>query len=250
MNGSHPAVGENPKFPKTRWSLVLRSQLPNGGKEAEKALSEICELYWYPIYAYLRWLGANANDLEDLTQGYFQRLLSKELLQDLREENGRLRSFLRVTVKRHYIDQTRHATAQRRGGNATMVFFDAEEADQRFHLESASTLTPERQFERRWAESVLESVMSELGREYKARGRGEIFAKLRDQLSWNCAESPQTELADSLGMSVGALRMNILRMRQRYGEILRAQILETVAIPEEVDGEISYLFSLFREEAA
>ncbi|MEZ5304087.1 MAG: hypothetical protein R3F11_26110 [Verrucomicrobiales bacterium] len=246
-----PTITGRPRveFPATRWSLVLRFQRESS-QASDRALSELCRLYWYPIYAYLRWLGAHRDEAEDLTQGYFEKLISRQLLQDLREEKGRLRTFLALTVKRFYVDQVRRQTAQRRGGRTSFVPFEIDEADERFRAEPITALTPEHQFERRWALLLLESVMKDLEREYVERGRGDLFKRIKHLVSWNANDEPQADLAKQLGMSVGALRMSILRMRKRYGQLLSEAIAQTVASPEEVDGEIAYLFSVFQRPAA
>ena len=234
------------RFPRTRWSIVAQVQSADG-KEARAALETLCRQYWYPVYAYVRWLGENPENAEDATQGFFARLLEREYLEDVAEGRGKLRTFICLMVKLYVIDERRIRNAQKRGGGSILIPIDGREAESRFANEPADHDTPERLFEKRWASTVIERVLDLLGEEYAARGRGQVFEAIRKYLMWNTCEDAQAETAEALGMNVGAIRMSVVRMRQRYAELLREEIAETLEEGECVEDECRYLFSLFQE---
>ena len=227
-------------FATTRWSLVLDA----GGDATPRgraALATLCELYWYPLYSYLRRRGQSAEDAQDLTQGFFARLLEKQALQVVDRSRGRFRSFLLASLD-HYVSNERdHARAQKRGGRTPPISLDIAMAEECYIREPADPWTPEKIFDRNWALALLGRVLARLGRELQAEGKGELFNALQGYLPGDQAPASYRELGRSLGMTDGALRVAVHRLRRRYRTLLYDEIAQTVATPEEIDLELQYL---------
>ena len=231
------------QFVTTQWSQVLAAR-DGGDTEARQALAGLCEAYWYPLYAFVRRQGHNAEEARDLTQGYFAYLLEKDVLQDVDPAAGRFRSFLLVTLK-HYLSHERDkASALKRGGGTQTVSLDAQAAEDRYHLEPGDDLTPEQIFERRWALTVVERSLARLRRETAEGDRPELFDHLKGSLTGEEPHTPYRDVATELGMSEGAVRGTVHRMRRRLGGFLRSEIAETVANPDEVDDEARHLLTM------
>lgn len=228
------------KFATTQWSQVLAAR---GGADtaARQALTDLCEEYWYPLYAFVRRQGNSPEDARDLTQGYFAYLLEKDLLQAVDPSAGRFRSFLLASLKHFLSHEREKASALKRGGGTTTVSLDAEEAEKRYHLESAEELTPEQIFERRWALTVVERSLARLQSETAEGDRPELFQHLRGSLTGEEPRTPYSQVAAELGMSESAIRGAVYRMRQKLGGFLRSEIAQTVADPSEVDDEVRHL---------
>lgn len=230
------------KFPHTRWSLILEIQ---EGPDAERALGELCEIYWYPIYAFVRRSGLGPAEAEDATQGFVAHLLGRGHLSGVGPEKGKLRSYLLAGVKRFLKDERERAKAQKRGGGILPASIDAELAEERYQIEPADLETPERLFERRWALTVLERAMVALESEYEDRNQGERFQVLKPFLPKHATKRRYADAAKDLGMSEGAVQVAVHRLRDRYRLQLREEIAHTVASEEEVEEEIRHLFALF-----
>jgi RNA polymerase sigma-70 factor (ECF subfamily) len=237
----HPsATAAKPReyFVTTEWTMVLDA----GGTDsprAREALARLCETYWYPLYAYVRRRGQSPADAEDLTQGFFARLLELESLANVRRQKGKFRSFLLASLNHYMSDEWDRARAQKRGRSST-ISRDAVAAEARFSREPADTLTPEKVFERKWALTVLETVVQRLRRDYEAEGKGALFAALRFTISGE-KEQSYKEIAEQLKMNEQAMRVAVHRLRQRYRQLLRGEIARTVATEAEVDDEIRHL---------
>ena len=227
-------------FATTHWSLVIAAG-QGQGVNAEQALAQLCETYWYPVYAYLRRKGWNAHDAQDLTQGFFARLIEKASLAQARQERGRFRSFLLASLNHFLANEWDRDHAQKRGGGQTLLSLDAEEAESRYHLEPPDPLTPEKIFERRWAITLLERVLRTLQREYEAAGREQFFERLKFSLTGEQSQPSYAALAAEVDMTEGALKTAIHRLRARYRELLHEEITNTVATPAELEGEIRHL---------
>jgi RNA polymerase sigma-70 factor (ECF subfamily) len=229
-------------FPTTRWSLVLQA----GGSQAplaQESLAELCGSYWYPLYAYIRRRGYDPDEARDLTQDFFARALEKGLLAEADPSRGRFRSFLR-TVCAHFLANRRDwDQARKRGGGRTILPIDSVDAEGRYARELANEVTPERIFDRSWALTLLGRVLDQLGREYDEAGKAAAFEALRGMLSGDSEVQSYTAVAIRLGTSEGAARVAALRLRRRYGELLRQEIAATLAEPDDVDDEIKALFS-------
>jgi RNA polymerase sigma-70 factor (ECF subfamily) len=221
--------------------VVLAAAGEESGTQRRRALEELAQAYWFPLYAYIRRQGHNATEAEDLTQEFFTRLLEKKSLATVDRDKGKFRSFLLASVKHFLANEWDKSQSLKRGGRQTLVALDAMDAETRYRLEPADNLTPERHFERRWALAVLDQVAARLRQEYLDRNNGQLFEVLKGCLGAGGAAQDQAELAQRLGMSEGAARVAIHRLRKRYRELLRDEISQTVASPELVDEEIRYL---------
>jgi RNA polymerase sigma factor (sigma-70 family) len=233
--------GDSPhgQFPTTQWNLVLIAGegISQGSQEA---LASLCRAYWYPLYAFVRRQGHSPEDAQDLTQAFFARLLEKHYLRDYQRERGRFRSFLLASLKHFLANEHRSAGRQKRGGGATPLALDEliETGERRYSLEPRSTLTPEKIFERQWALTVLDHVLD------RVRQESEQFDRLKGFLIGDEARIPYRQLANDLGTTEGGLKVTIHRLRQRFRELLRAEIANTISDPEEVREEIRYLMAV------
>lgn len=226
-------------FATTRWTMVLKAAHPDTTR-ARVALADLCQTYWFPLYAYVRRRGHSPHDAEDLTQGFFARLLRLNSLSVVRRENGKFRAFLLASMKHYLADEWDRGSAQKRAAERT-VSLDAEIAERRYQMEALDQLNPECLFERQWALTLLETVVQRLCREYEAAGRGEMFSELRFAITGDKSTVPYAMLADQLGSSEEAVRMAVHRLRQRYRQLLREEIAHTVEDPSEVAGELTAL---------
>ena len=240
------------QFATTRWTLVAaagRSATP----EARKALSELCRLYWYPLYAFVRRRGCDADEALDLTQGFFTRLIEKNDLADADPNRGRFRSWLLASVKHFLANQWDRATAQKRGGGRAVysIDIDPDDAERRYRHEPAHALTPERVFDRRWALTLLEQALGELEAQCGREGKAALFEALRPTLTADSLAdaAPYRAVADRLGMSEGAVKVAAHRLRRDYRDVLRRNIAETVSTPQDVDDEIRDLFAALGQPA-
>ena len=226
-------------FPPTRWSLIIATR-ERPTTEARRALATLCGSYWYPLYAYARRVGHSAADAEDLTQGFFARLIEKHYLEDYDRERGRFRSFLLASF-RHYIANERDRALARKRGGGRVVALDLEDAERRYRLEPADPITPERLYERRWAMLLIERAMEKLEAE---ADRPSHFQRLRLFLTGESAKTSYRQLAEQMGVSEGAARMAVHRLRGKFRNLLQAQVAETVSGPEEIKEELRYLLSV------
>ena len=230
------------RFHTTRWSLVL-SAGDRVSPDAQMALSTLCELYWYPVYAFVRRTGRGDEESRDLTQAFFTRLLEKEFLKDASPERGRFRSFLLASV-RHFLSNERDwRTALKRGGGAVHLPLELELAEGRYSREPIDGDSPERVYERRWAAGVLETARQRFVTKHASPGRRDLYLHLQPFLMGDDPR-PSAELAAELGMSPGAMRVALHRLRRLYGAVLRSTIAETVERPEDVDDELRHLLEV------
>ena len=227
-------------FTTTHWSVVL-SAARQGSPGAEEALARLCQTYWYPLYAFTRRGGHTHHEAEDLTQGFFERLLDKNYLKDLTVEGGKFRSYLLTLLKHFIANEWNRERAQKRGGGKTLVSIHDENAETRYASEPADNSTPETLFERRWSMTLLDQVMERLRADYVAASKAELFDALHGHLSGAERLVPYSELGAGLRMTEGAVKATVHRLRKRYGELLRAEIANTVSSPEEVEEEIRNL---------
>jgi RNA polymerase sigma factor (sigma-70 family) len=231
--------GGTSSFSTTQWTLVVAAG-HGGPDEMRQALAHLCQAYWYPIYAFIRRHGADADRASDLTQGFFARLLEKGDLADVDRSRGRFRSWLLSSAK-HFVanERDRQCTAKRGGGHAVAPI-DVTNAESRYRMEPAHELTPERAFERQWALTLLSQVLDALRQECISQGRGRQFEMLKGCLAGG--EGANQQAARELGISDAAVRMALHRLRRRYREILRRKIAQTVDRPEQVEEELQFLF--------
>jgi RNA polymerase sigma-70 factor (ECF subfamily) len=227
-------------FTTTHWSLVLAAG--HGSRpDAATALATLCETYWYPLYYYVRRRGYRAEEAQDLTQEFFVKLLEKGYLKVADPDRGRFRSFLLASLNHFLANEWDRARARKRGGK--VLSLDIEGAESRYSLEPADDLTAEKLFERRWAMTLLDLVLVRLREEFAREDRERVFERLKGFLGGAAADAPYRQAAADLGMTEAAVKMAVHRLRRQYRRLLRAQIAQTVASPEEIDDEIRHLFA-------
>ena len=236
-----PGCGQ---FAATHWTLVLTAQRGND-TPAQEALEKLCQAYWFPLYAYVRRQGHSPEDAQDLTQGFFAKLIANHYLGDVDRSKGKFRSFLLIALKRFLADEWGRQHAQKRGGFQTIAPIDHNLAESRLSAEPAHDLSPDLLFERQWALTVLEQARLRLRDEYVASGRAVLFEQLEGCLTKNETASPYAEIATRSHLTVPAVKMAVQRLRARYRELLREEIGRTVATTEEIQEEIRHLFSVF-----
>jgi DNA-directed RNA polymerase specialized sigma24 family protein len=225
-------------FRTTDWSMVLAAADAQSAA-AEESLARLCGTYWYPIYAFIRRRGTAPAEAEDLTQDFFLHLLEKEILNGVRREKGKFRCFLLATVKNLLANDWHRKQSVKRGGRCTFIAWE-ESAERRYQQEPFHDQTPDRIFDQTWASVLLGAVWDKLKVEYSAGGRGLLFSTIGSAISGEKAES-YAQLASRLGMTETAVAMAVWRLRKRYGELLRAEVSNTVSSPEEVENEIRCL---------
>ena len=229
-------------FATTHWSVVLTAG-SSDAPQAQDALEKLCQTYWYPLYAYVRRRGNSPADAEDLTQAFFAWLLERNWLGGADQQRGRFRSFLLTSFSRFLANEWDKARTQKRGGGR-IVSLPFDVADTRCAREPVDNLTPEQSFEWRWALTLLEQVMNRLSTEFARDGKAELFEALKPCLLGERTTQPYAMLAAKLGMTEGSVKVAVHRLRQRYRQLLRDEIANTVAKPEEVEEELRYLFAV------
>ncbi len=233
-----------PPFPTTRWTLI-RSVQAGSEAEATRAMEEICRQYWYPIYAFARHRGFPAHDAEDLTQIFFQRLIASETIQAAREDNGRMRTFMLSLLKRVIGNQVRDALAEKRGGSFTAtISLDDDSAEALYTHEPADIRDPDAMFDRAWAESVLASAGRKLRADFATADNLDGYEQLREFLPLGDNATPYAETAKRLHIAEGTLRLQIHRMRKRYGKLIEEEIAQTVDGPGEIKAELGHLMTV------
>jgi RNA polymerase sigma factor (sigma-70 family) len=237
-------AGHAGHFATTRWSLVV-SAGDRGSPQSATALATLCETYWYPLYAFVRRRGRNADDAQDLVQAFFARLLEKNDLAAAERDRGRFRSFLLASLKHFLANEWDRQRAQKRGGGQQLLSIDFGTAEERYHVEPSHELTAEKVFERRWAMVLLANVLARLREEFVQGGKCDMFERLKVFLTGQQRALTYGQLGAELTMSEGAVKVAVHRLRKRYRELLRKEIGQTLAdpAPEEVDQEIRDLFA-------
>jgi RNA polymerase sigma-70 factor (ECF subfamily) len=240
-DGSEQPLRPDP-FATTQWSLVLLAR-ERATPESDEALSVLCRAYWYPLYAFIRRQVPTAEQAEDLTQEFFARLLEKDFLRTVDRSRGRFRAFLLACCKHFLANERDRASARKRGGGCAILSLDFQSAADRYRREPPDTLTPEKLFERRWALTLLDQALEQLGREFAQTDRSELFERLKGTLVGGPDQPSHAEIGAALGMTEAAVKKAAQRLRERYRAILRGLIAATVADPGEIDGEIRMLFT-------
>jgi RNA polymerase sigma factor (sigma-70 family) len=228
------------RFATTQWSQVLAARDATS-TESRQALAALCQAYWYPLYAFVRSKGNDVDESRDLTQSYFAYLLEKNILKDVDPEAGRFRSFLLASLTHYVSTERRKQNTLKRGGGTQTISLDTEDAENRFGLEPVDRMTPDQVFERRWALTVLERALKRIETEW---ADAEQFKHLKPHLAGQEPRVPFREVAAELDMTEVAVRGALFRMRRRLGELLRAEIAETVADPSDVDDEVRHLLAV------
>ena len=230
-------------FATTHWSVVQLAAR-NDTTRAQRALSDLCGGYWYPLYAYVRRQGFSPEDAQDLTQEFFARFIAGNYLADVSPDKGRFRAFLLACLKHFLTNEWDRARAQKRGSGQRTISFDETAAEERYKLEPTDTSSADKLFERRWAMTLLDTVLAKLRAEFRREEKELLFERLKPTLTGSREAQPYAELARELKMTEGAVKVAVHRFRRRYRELLRAEIAATVSTAAEVDDEIRHLFSV------
>jgi RNA polymerase sigma factor (sigma-70 family) len=228
------------EFVTTRWSVVLAAR-NSDTKQCAQALEVLCQSYWFPLYAFVRRQGHSPDQAADLTQGFFAQLLEKDWLSKITHQEGRFRNFLMVAMKHFISNERAKERAQKRGGGRALLRLDVETAETRYRIEPTDETTPEQVFERQWALTLLDQVLTSLQTEYGQKGKGQVFDLLKHSLTGQRDQLNYGGLADQLDATEGAVRVMVHRLKQRYRRLLREHIAHTVATPDEVDLEMQHL---------
>jgi RNA polymerase sigma-70 factor (ECF subfamily) len=242
-----PAAQAPWRFASTRWSLVAAAG-QGASPAAQEALATLCQMYWYPLYAYARRHLGRVEDAQDATQEFFSQLLEKDYLQAADPNRGKFRSYLLTAFKNFLSKERARTNAQKRGGGRRHLSLDFQAGETRYHLEPADRATPDSLFERRWALTLLEQALVLLRQEYTGAGKNLLFEKLKSGLTGDGATEPYSRIGEKLGMSEPAVKVAVHRLRQRYKELLRGEIAQTVANDDEIDDELRDLFNAVRAQ--
>jgi RNA polymerase sigma factor (sigma-70 family) len=232
-------------FSTTHWSVVLDAQETRSGKGSE-ALNKLCETYWRPVNEYIRRVEQNTSEADDLTQQFFANFLAKGHFQRADPHRGKFRTFLLTSTKNFLVNEWKRKSAQKRGGGAEMISLNDVPEDGAVHLlEPREEITAELIYEKKWALALLSRVRSRLEQEHKDRGKGSRFAVLERFLPGEANESSYGEVAASLGIAEGTLKSEVFRLKQRYGQLLREEVANTVSSEAEVEEELRHLIGVF-----
>jgi RNA polymerase sigma factor (sigma-70 family) len=233
------------RFQTTRWTLVLRAA-DRHSIDGRKALAEMLELYWYPLYGYLRRQGYDSHEAEDLLQAFIARILEKDLFQDVAAGRGRFRNFLLVSLRRFAASAQERASARKRGGQSAIYSFDIHDADRRYASDPAHELTAERLFDRAWALELLHQALARLNESWETADKARVFKSLKGFLLPQRGEGSYREVADQLGMTEGAVKTAVHRLRAQFRQILCDQVAATLDRDELLEDEIHRLFAALR----
>lgn len=231
-------------FTTTHWSVVLAAQ--GRSPAADEALEKLCRSYWWPLYGFVRRSGYSPEEAQDLTQGFFALLLERRDIDVVRQEKGRLRSYLLVSLKNFLAKARRREVAVKRGEGRALVPLDKLLARENADLEPTDALTPDRIYERRWALTLLEQVLTGLESEYRSAGNAKLFDCLKEFLSDEPGRLSQAEVAQQLGITENAVKQAFHRLRRRYRQLLHDEIAQTVAVPGDVEDELRHFISVLQ----
>lgn len=229
------------EFTTTHWSVVLAAS-EGASPQAAQALEKLCRIYWFPLYAHVRRQGHRAHDAQDLVQGFFARLVRGNFLGNVSPEKGRFRSFLLAALNHFLSDEWDKARAQKRGGGQSFISLDDQNAEERYLLEAKSGAPAETIFDQRWALTLLAQALARLREEFAAAGKTREFDHLKIFLSTLTGDGGYDAVAAELAMPVATVGVKVHRLRQRYGELIRAEIAHTVASPADIEEEMEHLF--------
>jgi len=241
-NPSEPAMRDR-VFATTSWTVVLNAQRGDSPGSAA-ALDQLCRTYWYPLYAYVRRRGHSHEDAQDLIQSFLVSLLHRGSLRSVVKEKGRFRSFLLAALSHFLADEWDKARAQKRGGGQIIISLDDQDADGRYQAEPAAPRSPEELFDRGFALAVLDTALGRLHQEHD--GRQKQFAVLQQFLGEMPSEGAYERAGLELNLTPGAVRVAVHRLRQRYRELVWAEISGTVSSLSEVEDELSLLLHALR----
>jgi RNA polymerase sigma-70 factor (ECF subfamily) len=233
-------------FPTTHWSVVLAAGSAQS-PDAAAALEQLCRTYWYPLYVYVRRRGSDMHAAQDLVQSFFARLLAKDYFKHADRTRGKFRAFLLTSLQRFLADEWDHARRLKRGGGLYPISLDGLTAEERYKLEPIDSFDAVRLFDRRWATTLLQVVLQRLAEEQGARGRASQFEDLRQFLVAQGEPESYEKVSQRLGLAVTGIRMAVSRLRERYREMLREEILRTVASAQDAEEEYRSLMAVLTD---
>lgn len=234
------------EFTTTHWSLITAAQTDEQSQTiARKALEELCRAYWYPLYAFVRNRGYAPEDAQDLTQAFLARFIETGGFASADRRRGRFRSYLLGALKHFLANDWRRGQTRKRGGDVVFLAWDSLDPEAKYGLEPASTSNPETEFDREWARQLTARALAKLNAEAKSSGKPELFETIQGCLTGE--ELDRVECEKKLGMTEGAVKAAIYRLRQRYRDCVRAEIAETVGEAAEVDDEMRHLLAVLRK---
>ena len=231
------------RFATTSWTTVLAART-TASTESRRALESLCRTYWYPLYVFVRHLGHDADEARDLTQSYFAELLEKGYLEDYDPSRGRFRVFLKASLKNFLSKEREKGRTWKRGGRTEVLSLDTRDVERRYQHEPVDRLNPEEIYERRWALTVLEHALGRLRKEQEDAGREREFARLEGFLTGLGMKTPYRDVAVELGTSESVVKATVHRLRERFGEVLRTEIADTVSSSDQVDDEVKHLLGV------
>ena len=238
-----PESGAGPQFAATSWTNVMAAR-QSGSPEGAAALEKLCRAYWYPLYAYLRRKGHDPHQAQDLNQEFFYRLLKENFLGAVDRKRGRFRSFLLAALNHFLSNQRDFERAAKRGGGQPILSLDETDAEDRFLLEPASDLSPEKIFERNWFLALFDQALARLREEQAAAGRLGLFDALKQFVVDDAAAGDYQAAAERVRMSPNAVAVTIHRWRERYRKLVHEEVVRTVADPDEIEDELHRFFAV------
>ena len=246
LNGNSQQTALNAQFAATSWTNVLAAQR-SGSPEAAAALEKLCKAYWYPLYAYIRRKGYDRHKAQDLNQEFFYRLLKENYLGAVDRKRGKFRSFLLVALNHFLSNQRDHERAAKRGGGQPLISLDETDAENRYLLEPASDLSPEKIFERNWFLALFDQALTRLRDEHSKAGRGEVFEHLKPFIVEDAEPGDYNVVVERLQMKPNAVAVTVHRWRERYKKLVHEEIVRTVADPQEIDDELHRFFAVMEQ---
>ena len=229
------------RFNETHWTTVLAAGQKNS--QAKEALQKLCQIYWYPLYVFVRRQGHSRHDAEDLTQEFFARLLTRNDLATVDREKGKFRSFLLASMKHFLANEWDKAQAKKRGGGKQILSINVQDFESKYAMEPAHAITPDKLYDRRWAMTVLEQVMAKLRKEMRAEGKMDQFEQMKIFLAGSKGDVHYSKVAENLGISEIAVKTAVHRLRKRYRLLLIAEIANTVETKQDVEQELRHLLA-------
>jgi RNA polymerase sigma-70 factor (ECF subfamily) len=233
-------------FPETRWSLILRRPGPESGVSSETALNELCQMYWQPLYAYLRRSGNDGETAKDLVQAFLAHLLSKHGFQRTSPTQSRFRYFLMGALRNYLVSEGRKQNAAKRGGRVDRVPLDVEKAEEVFQTQAAEALTAQAAFDRQWAQTAWTRALQRLREEQRARGKERLFEALKPGLTEDFRPR-HSEVASALKLPATTVALAVHRLRRRLKELVIDELSQTVGTHGDLDDELAYFLSIWSQ---
>ena len=245
ISAQHERAEHGAEFLTTRWSVVLSARdAEENSEQGLEALESLCRSYWIPLYCFVRRQGHDKQQAEDYTQGFFQRLLEKQTIAGVDRSKGKFRSYLLACLKNYILDEHKHETRLKRGGGVRMLSLDADIGEQELASTGSSEMTPEQIFDRRWGLTLMATALKKLEGEHSASEKSVRFALIKPYLMGEMPAERSKQICEELAISKNNLQVIVHRIRQRYRELIRAEVADTVANPSEVNDEMRYLSSV------